>query len=272
MKPCVFINLPAATARRASLEASFAAAAHDGWTLQRFAAIGPDQAADLPGSLAPAEKGCFASHRAVIGEHLDDDAPLFVAEDDAVFSAQALQVVDRMLARGHDWDLMFTDVAICDLSLMVHLARQRDSLVARDDHLPVNLAGRSFFGANAYVVRGGAKRALHAALAETVELNRPYDLHLRDLGAAGRLKIGACFPFVTTLAAHADDSQIQDGAAAALFDRTLNAYRRLMYVERDLAASREAIQALSTAASDEGSRLVGEIFGIIAAPGFPIAR
>jgi hypothetical protein len=154
---------------------------------------------------------------------------------------------------------------------MVHLARLRDGLVARGEHLAVQLGKRLFYAATAYVVRGPAKRALHAMLAQAAALDRPYDLHLRDLGQAGRLKLAACFPFVTTLASHAEDSQIQDGPSP-LFRGTLNAYRRLMYEGRDLEACRAAVAPLRDAASTEQSRLVGEIFSIIAAPDFPMER
>jgi GR25 family glycosyltransferase involved in LPS biosynthesis len=271
MKPCVFINLTAAAERRESLAASFAATDHAGWRLVRFEALGPEAVTDLPGKLTGPEKGCFASHRAAIGAHLEDEAPLVVLEDDALLSPGALQAVDRLLAASQEWDLLFTDVALCDLSLMVHLARRREALMAAGEHLAVNLAGRSFFGANAYVVRGDAKRRLHAMLDEPQALDRAYDLYLRDLGAAGRLKLGACFPFVTQLSPAAEASQIQS-ADGAVFDRTLNAYRRLMAVDGDLDACRAELAALSPGLVTEESRLVGEVFSLIAAPGFPLNR
>jgi GR25 family glycosyltransferase involved in LPS biosynthesis len=271
MKRCVFINLPAATARRESVEASFAASRHAGWALERLEALGPHQVADLSGAIRPAEKACFASHRAAIGRGLDDDAPLLVVEDDTLFSPQAFEAVDRLLALPHDWELLFTDVAICDLSLIAHLSRQRERLVAANEAVAVNLSGRNWFGANAYVVRGPAKRRLHALISEPAALDRPYDLFLRDLAAAGRLKLGCAFPFVTRLSAHAEESQLQE-EAAPLFDRTLNAWRRLMAVDRDLDAMAAEIRALSGAVATDESRLVGDIFGVIAAPAFPIER
>jgi GR25 family glycosyltransferase involved in LPS biosynthesis len=271
MKPCVFINLADAAGRRASLEASSAAAAHDGWTLEGFEALGPADVAATPGALGSAAKACFASHRAVIAAHLEDEAPLFVAEDDTVFSRGAFAAVDRLLGQAHDWDVLFTDVALCDLAMMVHLSRRRDALVAAGEVLAANLAGRNFFGANAYVVRGSAKRRLHDLLSEPAALDRPYDLFLRDLAAQGRLKLGCAFPFVTRLSAHAEATQIQ-GAEAPVFDRTLNAWRRLMAVERDLPAVGAEIAELSGALATQDSRAVGEVFAILASPGFPLTR
>ena len=270
MKTCVYINLDAAERRRRAVEASFARAAPQGWSLQRFAALAPADVADLPGRLSDAEKGCFASHRAALGKALDDEADLFVAEDDIVFSRQAFGVVGGFLGRGGDWDVLLADVALCDLSLMIHLARARDGMVGRGEYTLVDLARRSWFGATAYAVRGASKRKLHDLLSADSALDQPYDLKLRELGQAGAIRIAACFPFVTTVAAEADRSQIQQ-APHAFFDQTLNAYRRLMYVERDLDQCRRD-NARLRAQCDEPSALVGDIFAAMVTPAFPLDR
>ncbi|HXA38841.1 MAG TPA: glycosyltransferase family 25 protein [Phenylobacterium sp.] len=269
MKACVFINLPAAEARRRDIEASFARTAAGAWSLSRFKALGPADVAAIPGALTPAEKACFASHRTALGEHLAGDDPVLIVEDDAVFSPQAFGVLDGLLGRGGDWDLIFTDAALCDFNLMVHLAARRDGMVTRGEYLPVDLKGRSYFGATAYAVRGSSKRRVHAALA-AAELNQPYDLFLRDLIHSGSLKAAVVFPFITSLSAEADGSQIQ-GDDTAVFDRTLNAYRRLMYVARDLDRCRADAQRLA-AHTDEAARLVGAVFAAVVSPAFPLDR
>ncbi|MET0274163.1 MAG: glycosyltransferase family 25 protein [Phenylobacterium sp.] len=259
MKPCVFINLEAARDRRASVEASFAAAAPQGWRLERFAALGPADVAAISGSLRPAEKACFASHRAVIGERLGDADPLFVVEDDAIFSPRAFSVLEALLAADPAWDVLFADLALCDLSLMIQLAKRRDALAARGEHLALNLAGRSFTGAAAYVVRGSVKRRLYDALSAPAALDQPYDLFLRDLCHAGTFRMGVAFPFLTAASSLADDSQIQTGDGA-VFDATLGAFRRLMYVDRDLDQCRRDTERLTAAHTDEAARMVGAVF------------
>ena len=72
MKTCVFINLADAVARRVAFEADFAAVQEPGWSLTRFEALGPAAVGALAGNLTPAEKGCFASHRAAVAAHADD--------------------------------------------------------------------------------------------------------------------------------------------------------------------------------------------------------
>lgn len=269
MKPCVFINLPAAEDRRRSVELSFAATAPSDWALSRFPAFGPADVANLAGSLSAKEKGCFASHRAALGQYLEGDGPIFIAEDDVVFAAQTFGVLDALMNQG-DWDVLYTDAALCDLAAMVQLARRRDAMRRKGEYLAVNLAGRSYFGATAYAVRGSAKRRLHAALSAASDLNQPYDLVLRDLCHSGRFKMAVCFPFLTTVSAYADASQIQhDGD---VFDTTLNAYRRLMYVDRDLDQCDRDGARLRAANGDETARRVGDIFAAIASPAFPLDR
>ncbi|MGZ3378491.1 MAG: glycosyltransferase family 25 protein [Phenylobacterium sp.] len=269
MKACVFINLPAATDRRASVEGSFANAQPGGWTLQRFEALGPADVGAIGGALTPAEKACFASHRAALGQHLDVDDPVLIVEDDAVFSPQAFTVLDGLLAQS-DVDLLYTDAALCDFNLMVHLASRRDGMAQRGDYMTVDFKGRSFFGATAYAVRGAAKAGLHAALSAAETLDQPYDLFLRDLIHSGAFKAAVIFPFVTSLSAQADGSQIQE-SATAVFDATLNAYRRLMYVARDLDQCLADAQRLA-GHTNEAARLVGGVFAAIVSPAFPLER
>jgi GR25 family glycosyltransferase involved in LPS biosynthesis len=270
MKACVFINLPAAQDRRASVEGSFAAAAVGDWTLHRFEALAPADVAAIPGAITPAEKACFASHRAALARRLEGDDPVLIVEDDAVFSSQAFTVLDGMLGQAGDWDILYTDAALCDFNLMVHLASRRDAMAARGEYLPVDLKGRSFFGATAYAVRGASKRRLHAALAAAEGLDQPYDLFLRDLIFSDAFKAAVVFPFVTSLSPEADGSQIQSGETA-VFDQTLNAYRRLMYVARDLDQCRADADRLA-AHADEASRMVGGVFATIVSPAFPLDR
>ncbi|MBS0334049.1 MAG: glycosyltransferase family 25 protein [Proteobacteria bacterium] len=265
MKTCVYINLAAAADRRASLEASFAAAQTDGWTLERFAALGPADIADLPGKLSPPEKACFASHRAALARHLVGDDPVMIVEDDAVFAPQAFGVLDALLAAEPTWDVLYGEV-VCDFYQMVQLAGRRDEMVAKSQYQAMPLAGRPYFAASAYVVSGSAKRRLHAALSAPAALDQAFDVALRALTAQFRMAVA--FPFVTTVSRHADGSQVQ-ARENPVFDATLNAFRRLMYVDRDLDQCRADIERLQKAAAgSDTARLTGALFGVMATPAF----
>jgi GR25 family glycosyltransferase involved in LPS biosynthesis len=270
MKHAVFINLPAAADRRRDVEASFAAAQTEGWVLHRFEALGPEDVADLSGALSPAEKACFASHRAALGQHLDGDDHVLIVEDDAVFSPQAFGVLDALLAQQDAWDLIYGDTVL-DFNMMVALAGRRDAMVAHNQYQAVDLAGRPYFAATAYLVRGSVKRRLHAALSAQSSLDTAYDVALRDLCHSGAFRMAVAFPFVTTVSRLADTSQIQL-REDRVFDPTLNAFRRLMYVARDLDQCRAEIEDLRAHADGDTARLTGDLFSVMVSPAFVAGR
>lgn len=237
-----FINLDKAVERRRQVEGSFAAVPHDGWELSRFQAVGAAEMAHTPGRTRPAEKGCFESHRRLIGQHLDDDAPLLVLEDDVVFSPVAFPVLAAMLGDPDDWDLLFTAAAIFEPARIVAFMQTREQLAAAGEVASVPLNGLGFTGSTAYLLRGPAKAKLHALLSAAEALDLPYDIHLQELCASGELKASVCVPFVTTLSAEASRSQIRDEEPVT--HQALDLFRRLMFVERDPAACAAAAEAL----------------------------
>ena len=270
MKTCVFINLAEAVGRRSAFEADFAAVQAPGWSLTRFEALGPADVAALAGDLTPAEKGCFASHRAALAAHPDDADTLLVAEDDVRFAPGALALVEAMLAAS-DWDVLFTDVGLCDLPTMLDVAGRRAALAAQGQFMLLDLRARGYFGATAYAVRGLSKAKLKAALDAASRLDQPYDLYLRDLGRSGALKIATCFPFLSTPGPLAERSQIQSERTAP-FDRAMTAFRRLMYLHPDFTACEREIGGLRAEFGTPESELVGAVFSVLAAPGFPLDR
>ena len=270
MKTCVFINLAHATGRRAAFEADFAAVQSPGWSLTRFEALGPADVGDLAGDLTPAEKGCFASHRAALAAHPDTADILLVAEDDVRFAPGSLALIEAML-EASDWDVLFTDVGLCDLPTMLNLAGRRAALAAQGQFMLVDLSARSYFGTTAYAVRGPSKAKVQTALDAALRLDQPYDLYLRDLARSGVLKVATCFPFLSTPGPMADQSQIQ-AAQTAPFDRAMTAFRRLMYLQPDVEACRGEVARLREEFGTAESELVGGVFSVLAAPGFPLDR
>lgn len=251
---CVYINLAGATQRRAHMEAEFARAAPAGVTLERFEAVDAAAAASAPGQARPPEKACFLSHRNAIAAHHDGESPLLVLEDDVLLSPQAF-TADRLA--GGDWDLMFLDAALADPGTWLRFAKGRPALARQGGIRVVDLATIRFASASAYVVNARSKARVLEVLDEARPLDLPYDIVLRQLIQAGRLKACMTFPFLTSIAAFSDvASQIQAGQNDA--DRISNTFRRLMFVGRDMAASRVEAEAIAGEA-DEESQLMGMI-------------
>lgn len=266
----VFLNLDNAVERRAAIESSLAGV--PGLRAARFAAVPAADAAHRPGKLTPPEKGCFLSHLRAIEQHADDPEPLLVLEDDAVVSPRFPDMAAQALApEAPDWDILFTDVGIGATGPMLTLAKARHELAAAATFRLIDLAGLPFFAATAYVVRPQAKAKLLAALREHAELDTPYDLYLRRLVNSGRLKASVCFPFATSVG-DLGVSQIQPDRHA-FADRTFNTFRRLMYVDADLAETRRLAQPLiDRAALDPAAELTGLVFWALTSADFPSAR
>jgi hypothetical protein len=255
---CVMINLEAETARRAAVDAAFAAAPHAGWELTIFPAVTREAANLTSGSLSPSEKACFASHRQALANALADEGPVWIVEDDVQFGPHSFAAADAALAQAGDWDILFTEVCVPDPPDMAKLAA---SWPARaDDFRLIDARALIFAGATSYLLSGPGKRRLAAQLGELATLDRPYDLLLRDLCHAGDLAGRVIFPFVTTISPHADASQIRDGGQP-LSEAVWNTFRRLMYADRDLDACRTAAERLSAGLRDEPARVVGQLLG-----------
>lgn len=268
---CVFINLDSATDRRRSVEASFARARPAGWSLTRFAARTPDHPATPAGSTTPAERACFASHRDALVSQLDIPGPTMIVEDDTVFSTGAFEGINDILAAAPQWDVVFTDVGFIDMNLMTWLAHERPALMAAGGCRVVNLKPHRWFAAAAYVITEPAKAKLADILTNIDTVDLPYDLVLERLANEGHMTMGACFPFLTTLAEHGDRSQIQS-TEHLNFDLVRNAYRRLMFIERDMDACRAEGERLK-AQTAEDAQLFGGLFAAMSTPGvYPIDR
>lgn len=258
---CHYINLDAATARRANLEAAFRAANPAGWELVRIAASGPDAAAGVPGSITATEKACWLSHRRAIEAALGDDEPVVIVEDDVRFSPRTFPILGALATADPEWDLLYSDVILTEISSMVAYARDWPQLARAGNFRLQDLATLPFVGAAAYVVRGGSKRRVLEAL-DSLPFDRAYDMALRDLIHGGVLQGRACFPFLTAPSADADASTIQP-SQLQFRDAAINAFRRLMFVDRDLEASRRDVAALEAAHGDPAATVVGGVLGAL---------
>ena len=244
---CFYINLDHATDRRERLEANFAAYKKPGWSLTRFAAADKTYVADhdISGPTKPAEKGCFISHQLLMESRLGDDKTYLIMEDDAQFGVRTCTLVDMVLKRNQhlNWDILYTDLCIPNVVNMFELLKYRRDLRKKKIEVAfMDLNGVGFAGTTAYMVNGKSKRKVYDALAAYRPIDLPYDLFLRQQSHSGALKIFSLFPFVTTLSDFSDDSQIKMGAAPT--DAAWNMYRKMIWIERNLARCKAALDAM----------------------------
>ena len=244
---CYYINLDSADGRKHLLEENFAACRKPNWTLTRFPAIDKDYVArnNIAGKAKPAEKGCFLSHRILMGRHLGDDKSYLIMEDDAAFGVHTCAHIDFILEQNKtvDWDILFTDVCIPEMPKMFELLKYRRELAKNKSGVTfLNLGDVLFAGSTAYIVNGKSKNKVHEILSAYRNIDRPYDLYLRQLAHRGALKIYTLFPFVTTVSEYCDQSQIKMAGANPL-ELTWNLFRRMIWTERNLNRCKSALES-----------------------------
>jgi GR25 family glycosyltransferase involved in LPS biosynthesis len=265
---CLYINRDTAVDRRRNLGASFAAAAPDGVELVRVPAIEAGEVAAAAGALKPAERACWMSHLAALRWPETEAEDVLIVEDDTRFSPAAFATAPGMLAALPACDVLFTEVMPTNLALIAGLARQWDQRKREGNFVVHSLARTGFIGASAYVVRGAAKAKVLNALESAGLQDKPYDMALVELARTERIDARVCFPFLTAPSADADASQIQPDHVD-LRQATLHAFRRLMFVDRDLEACRAEIGRLQARHGDEGAALAGGIFAALMSRDFP---
>lgn len=257
---CFYINLETATTRREKLERSFAEHGGARWRLQRFPAIDTDQvlARRIPGTLAPAAKACFLSHRHIISGGLPDERPIFIVEDDVVLGRHSCATIEHFLRTDSapPWDIAFTDLCVPMLQTMIDLMSIRGRL-APGQVVLLDLAKLIFGGSAAYIVNGRSKRKFAALLHSAPSLDVPYDLFIRKLVHDGKIAALTFFPFVTSLSQHSDHSQIHSDDGGA--DLIWNTFRRFVWIDRDLDAEKAAMEAITAKFCDQEGSLFGSI-------------
>lgn len=270
---CVYINLDASTTRRRHIEDNFLAHRRDGWQLTRFPAINVDHvhAHRVAGTLSPREKACFLSHRQALAQQAAGPGHVFILEDDALFGSQTCEATDRFLLDNPqlDWDVLYTDICVPDVSTMVNLVKVRQRLTSEKRVSLLNLNQMSFAGATAYVVNGKSKARLSALLASAASLDLPYDLFLRQLIHERKITGYCFFPFITSLSADSEASQIQKAGTQST-DLVWNTYRRMIWTDRDLARESTTLSEIDRQLCDEESRAFGVLFAAMASTKFTL--
>jgi GR25 family glycosyltransferase involved in LPS biosynthesis len=266
---CTYINLDNAAARKTQIEESFAAHRGPDWELTRFPAIDTRfvEQQQIKGRIRPAEKACFLSHRAVIESNVGASAPVFVLEDDAIFGGATHPTIDNFLgiSDSYNWDIIFTDLCVTQLGTMAELIKLRHQLTEIDQVRLLDVTGFVFAGATAYIVNHKSIGKLAALLGAEKELNVPYDLVLRKYIYEKKLKGLVFFPFITSISEESEVSQIQQEASA---DMIWNAFRKLVWTDRNLGKVSEAVKNIDRDLCDEESRLLGGIFAGLVSKSF----
>lgn len=251
---CFYINLDSAAERRARLENNFNTIKKPNWNLARFAAIDADYVRknEVTGTTSPGEKGCFLSHKILIGQNLERPGPMMIVEDDAAFGYRTCTLVDAILSQNKDldWDILFTDVCITNQKKMIDLLQYRRELSAkRIDIAFMELVKMGFAGSTAYIVNAKSKKKLYDLLNAATAIDLPYDLYLRGLVHSSMLNAYSLFPFVTSLSDYSEESQIK-ASNTDRPDLAWNMFRKMVWVERNLQTCKSVLDSVKSTLSE----------------------
>jgi GR25 family glycosyltransferase involved in LPS biosynthesis len=268
-----YINLDSAEERRNAIEENLAAYSN-GARYERISAIDADyvERNEIKGKIRAGEKGCFLSHIKAIEKSLESDEPSLILEDDAVLGAGTVGILNNMLPTIDEVDLLFTDLCVPNATSMLQLFMLRRDM--GDNSVGVFPTGQiSFAASSAYVLPNTeAKKKTLDLLKAYDSLDSPYDLALRILITANRLKSSFLFPFLTSLSSLATSSQLR------LTDESVNnviynTFRKLMFKESerfypDLLADLNSIPADFY---DREAIIFGELWKLVLAKKLPAA-
>jgi len=243
---CFYINLASAADRKDKIETNFQACKKLGWTLSRFAAVDTADVKNqnILGRAKPAEKACFLSHKKLIGSKLAGGKTFFILEDDAIFGARTCDLVDTILHqnRNLEWDVLFTDVCIPEITTMFELLKFRRKLGSEKLEIAfMDLSKTVFAGSTAYLVNAKSRQKVYDLLDAAREIDLPYDLYLRQLIRNSLLKGFSLFPFVTSLSDFSEASQIRSMDVTTI-EFAWNMFRKMIWVERDMETCKSTLQ------------------------------
>lgn len=233
-----YINLERAVERRRSIEESFEKSAFSSaWVLNRFNAI--DASSELiktrTGPDGPTLKAAWLSHLGCVKTAIERGltSHLLIAEDDTEFCAATEQYATALIRHKNpaDWDIIYLDAFIPNAVDMPWFFKLRHKWLREGDLQLINLKGfnRAFAGAGSYIVNNASLKKF-VEFIDIPYFQGPIDLVLRRLILDGTLKGILAFPFLTTVAAVAETSQVQYEDERIVQDRIINNFRRLVWI------------------------------------------
>ena len=260
---CYFINLAAQTDRRAAIESNFDSKKIDGWRLSRFDAVNVEQldSLNVPGRARSAEKACYLSHKALLKEAAGRDDPIMIMEDDAVIGARTCRAIEVGLDNidPAGWDILFTDVCVPNVGAWADLIRLRRQFMKSGELRFLDLSQIQFAGTTSYIVNPRSASRIYELIENIAAIEMGYDLYLQAMTHAGAIRASVFVPFVTSISSLSEHSSIQSAESQALRS-VLDLFRRMIWLDRDLAAHSESVAAMAAAYDNVESRMFGVLF------------
>lgn len=248
-----FLNLERNEQRRNSLLRNLAevgaTARYDRWE----AVDGRAAAKDHPTKLDPGNLGLWLSHERLL-QSAPSDKHIHILEDDAVLGQNAVAVLDGMLAHLETslptWDLMFTDTFVPPRTdVFVMFLQNMREYAQTGSFAVVDLANIPFACTTSMLINKSSIQKYLALLSGNWSQGRPIDLFIRDLVSKRKLRAHVVLPFVTTISAESNNSDIRGDMDRSR--RVCDMLRRGLFQDANLEALLTEIRQLTTGAKIE---------------------
>ena len=227
-----YINLEKQVLRRDAIEKLFLDINPQGWALRRFNAVNTEDVenSNILGSLSPAAKACFLSHRGVIEANLGDQQHICVLEDDATFSVETFGVIDAIVGSIQgDWDILYLDICVPTIRDMLFLYELKQKLNESNQQQLLNLQEVFYASAAAYIINGKSKKKVFDLLKKHDHLDVAVDIAYRSLVHQRALNAFVFFPFLSSLAKDSESSDIQE-KKDFYTEVVWHSFRKLMWI------------------------------------------
>src|SRR5262249_44825830 len=206
-----FINLDRSLDRRTSMEAQ----------LRKWALY---EKYELFAEMEGGEAGCFRSHCLALEQAMTTGTAVHVLEDDVILSGYVPQVLETIVASGSldQFDIVFTEMVIGPDVMDIREHKQLFDKSRADETFMVRDVTSSYWGGTtSYAVGPKNVRRVVATLKQGLGSGTPtaIDLFIKRAAAAGKLKLGCVFPFVTTIPLE-DATMIEDRMSNARLSRS----------------------------------------------------
>jgi len=248
-----FINLDRNRDRRAAIEQNIAAAgASDRY--QRFAAVDGQQAKQThETTLDAGNLGLWLSNEGILQREIDgsSNGHLHILEDDAELAPQSLTLLDEVAdAAGDEWDVIWTDITPPIWGGVHEVFKKQLAECRRTGGVELLYLNEIAFSAtNSLLIHRKSLKKYQQAIAGGWREGKPIDLFLREAVRRGSLRGFVTIPFLTTVSANSNQSDIRGD-----FDwprRVQMVYRRAFFIGADLAAAEREIGELTAQAKVE---------------------
>ena len=231
----VFINLAEDERRREALLSNLASAGIASWYAHVRAIDGRIEAANHPTALDPGALGLWLTHEKIAEDSSGGTEHLHILEDDAVVASdarllfpKALRIADRRLG---DWELLFTETFV-PFALFETYRKAMERFHAKGQLSYLELASCYTSGMTSFFINRKSIDKYAGLIKGKWRLGIPIDLYLRQFMRSGRLRALVTVPFLSSVSAHNNQSNIRGPLDVSR--RVCDVFRRGFFVGADL--------------------------------------